>query len=101
MKTLLVVGLIAASMLAAAPAMAAGDAAAGKAKAASCAMCHGQNGEGTKMGPKLAGMNEAAFVQAMQDYASGKRANAMMKAQAAKMSAADNANLAAYYASLK
>jgi len=101
MKALILAGAFAAAAVIAAPAMAAGDAAAGKAKAAACNTCHGANGEGTKMGPKLAGMNEAAFVQAMQDYASGKRAHAMMKMQAAKMSPEDNANLAAYYATLK
>jgi cytochrome c553 len=85
----------------AAPAYAAGDAAAGKAKASSCGMCHGPNGEGTSMAPKLAGLNQATFVQAMNDYKSGKKDNAMMKSQAASLSDADIANLAAYYATLK
>jgi cytochrome c553 len=80
---------------------AAGDAAAGKAKAASCGMCHGPNGEGTSMAPKLSGLNQAAFVQAMNDYKSGRKDNAMMKSQAASLSDADIANLAAYYATLK
>lgn len=101
MKLTLLAGLLAGTALLAGPAMAAGDGAAGKTKAAACAMCHGPNGEGTKMGPKLAGMNEAAFVTAMQDYASGKRANAMMKGQAAKYSAQDDADMAAYYAGMK
>jgi cytochrome c553 len=82
-------------------AQAAGDAAAGKAKAASCAMCHGANGEGNQMGPKLAGEDPAKFIQAMNDYKSGKRDNAMMKMQANPLSADDIANMAAYYASLK
>jgi cytochrome c553 len=83
------------------PAHAAGDAAAGKAKSAACAMCHGPNGEGTAMAPKLAGKSAAELDQAMQDYRSGKRDNAMMKSQATALSDADMANLAAYYASLK
>jgi cytochrome c553 len=83
------------------PAWAAGDAAAGKDKAGACAMCHGPNGEGTAMGTKLAGEDSAKFVQALQDYKSGKRDNAMMKGQAAGLSDADMANLAAYYATLK
>ena len=83
------------------PARAAGDVAAGKAKAGSCAMCHGPTGGGTSMGPKLAGMNQAAIVQALQDYKTGKRTNAMMKSQAASLSTEDIENLAAYYASLK
>ena len=31
------------------------------------------------MGTKLAGENRAKFIQAMDDYKTGKRANAMMK----------------------
>jgi cytochrome c553 len=83
------------------PAYAAGDAAAGKAKATACAMCHGPSGEGTSMAPKLAGQDQAKFVQALQDYKSGKKDNAMMKSQVAPLSDADFANLAAYYGSLK
>lgn len=83
------------------PAHAAGDAAAGKAKSAARAMCHGPNGEGTSVAPKLAGKSAAEVAQAMQDYKSGKRDNAMMKSQAAALSPDDIANLAAYYASLK
>jgi len=82
-------------------AQAAGDAAAGKEAATSCAMCHGPAGAGTAMGTKIAGMDQAKFVQAMEDYKSGKRDNAMMKNQASQHSATDYANLAAYYASLK
>lgn len=82
-------------------AQAAGDAAAGKAKAASCAMCHGPDGQGTSMGPKLAGMEPASFIAAMDAYKAGKGDNAMMKSQAASLSEADIGNLAAYYASLK
>ena len=85
---------------------AAGDAAAGKAKAAGCVACHGANGEGKALEgkapyPALAGKSEADIVQALQDYKSGKRANAIMKASASKLSDEDMANLGAYYASLK
>jgi cytochrome c553 len=97
MLTVLAVGLLGFV----APAFAAGDAAAGKAKATSCGMCHGPNGEGTSMAPKLAGGDQAKFVQAMQDFKSGKKDNAMMKSQAASLNDTDFANLAAYYASLK
>jgi cytochrome c553 len=83
------------------PAGAAGDVAAGKAKAGACAACHGANGEGKASNPPLAGKDEKAFVQAMQDYKSGKRSNAMMKSFASSLSEQDIANLAAYYASLK
>ena len=100
MRTLLT-ALTIASLSVALPAFAAGDAAAGKAKSAACAICHGPNGEGTSMAPKLAGKSAAELDQAMQDYKSGKKDNAMMKSQAASLSADDIANLAAYYASLK
>jgi cytochrome c553 len=80
---------------------AAGDPQAGKAKAATCAGCHGANGEGKNPYPALAGKSEASLVEAMQDYKSGKRSNAIMKGFVAKLSDEDMANLAAYYASLK
>jgi cytochrome c553 len=97
-STLLAAGLIV--MLGMGTAWAA-DAAAGKAKAASCGGCHGANGEGVGANPKLAGMDEAKFIQAVADYKSGKRANAVMKGMTAALSDQDAANLAAYYASLK
>lgn len=81
-------------------AQAAGNAAAGKAKSDDCAECHGANGEGTE-GPRLAGKSEAELVQAMQDYKSGKRSDAVMKALLSKLSDQDLADLAAYYASQK
>jgi cytochrome c553 len=80
---------------------AAGDAAAGKAKAAACAGCHGANGEGVAPNPALAGKSEEALAQAMKDYKSGKRDNAVMKGMVAALTDGDVANLAAYYASLK
>ena len=82
-------------------ALADGDAAAGKALAKKCAACHGANGEGKKKNPPLAGMESATFIKAMQDYASGARNNKTMVRTAKKLSDADVANLAAYYASLK
>jgi cytochrome c553 len=78
-----------------------GDAAAGKAKTAVCAGCHGANGEGKDKNPPLAGKPEAELVQALHDYKSGKRKNAMMKTFATPLGDQDMANLAAYYASLK
>jgi cytochrome c553 len=82
-------------------AQAAGDPAAGKAKAAGCAGCHGANGQGIPPNPALAGKSEDQLVQALQDFKSGKRDNAVMKAMTAGLSDQDMANLAAYYASLK
>ena len=101
MNRLLLMALLAGAVGPAGNAHAAGDAVAGKAASSSCAMCHGANGEGTKMGGKLAGMKEAVFIQAMNDYKSGKRESPMMKSQTTQLSAADIANMAAYYTSLK
>ena len=89
-------------------AFAAGDAAAGKAKAGPCANCHGANGEGKKAtgevktpNPPIAGMSQATFIQALEDYKSGKRDNKTMGMFAKKLSTEDMGNLAAYYSSLK
>jgi cytochrome c553 len=82
-------------------AQAAGDVQAGKAKAATCAGCHGANGQGVAPNPPLAGKSEDQLAQAMKDYKSGKRDNAIMKGLVAALSDQDIANLAAYYASLK
>jgi len=101
MSRMLLPVLIIGSLGLAGAAQAAGDAAAGQSKAASCGMCHGASGQGTSMGPKLAGEDPAKFIRQMNDYKAGKGDNAMMKAQAGPLSDDDIANLAAYYASLK
>jgi cytochrome c553 len=101
MNRMLLTVLLAGSVGIAGTAQAAGNAAAGKDKATACAMCHGPDGAGTQVAPKLAGEDSAKFIQALKDYQSGKRDNAMMKAQSTPLSADDMANLAAYYASIK
>jgi cytochrome c553 len=97
----LVLSVATISLLAITVAQGAGDPAAGKAKAAGCAGCHGANGQGVPPNPALAGRSEDEMLQAMKDYKSGKRANAVMKSLTAGLSDQDMANLAAYYASLK
>lgn len=102
MKTsLLMVAMMALAFAASGPAQADGDTDAGKAKAKSCAGCHGANGEGKKKNPPIAGMPEGEFIQAMQDYKSGKREHKQMVRAAKKLSDEDFANMAAYYASLE
>ncbi len=93
--------VIATSFGIAGTAQAAGDAAAGKAKAAMCAACHGDNGQGVAPNPALAGKPEAEQVKALKDYKSGAKSNPMMSPLAATLSDQDMENLAAYYASLK
>jgi cytochrome c553 len=82
-------------------AQAAGDAAAGEAKSKGCIGCHGADGKGKGNNPGIAGTDEAAFIAAMGDYKSGAKKHSMMNMLAKKLSDADVANLAAYYASLK
>jgi cytochrome c553 len=82
-------------------AQAAGDAKAGKAKAGACAGCHGANGEGVGPNPGLAGKSEQQIVQALADYKTGKRSNAVMKSMASPLKDQEMADLGAYYSSLK
>ena len=98
-RTLLIAGIV--TLLAIGTAQAAGDAQAGKVKAAMCAACHGVNGEGIAPNPALAGKKEDQLIQAMKEYKSGQRDNAVMKGILSSLSDQDLANLAAYYASLK
>jgi cytochrome c553 len=100
-KTMLTL-VLAAGALFALPGYAA-DAAAGKAKAEeSCADCHGDDGAGDDDYPAITGMPVAKFTKAMQEYQDGTRTKSpKMTKEAKKLSAADVANLAAYYATLK
>jgi cytochrome c553 len=74
----------------------------GQKKSATCAACHGKDGN-TPIDPsypKLAGQHKDFLVRALKDYKSGVRKNAVMGGQAAALSSNDMDNLAAYYASL-
>jgi len=94
--------LLAAGLLLAGPGHAA-DAAAGKALAEeSCADCHGEDGAGDADFPGIAGMSADEFTKAMQEYVDGTRTKSpKMTKEAKKLSAAQIADLAAYYATLK
>ena len=61
--SVLMTAAIALVFVAAGSAQAGGDAAAGEALAKKCAACHGKEGEGKKDNPKIAGMEESAFIQ--------------------------------------
>jgi len=102
MEKLTLTSLLAACMLIAAPGNAA-DVAAGKALAeASCADCHGDDGKGDADYPAINGMAVDKFTTAMQEYANGTRTkSAKMTKEAKKLSAAQIADVAAYYAQLK
>ncbi len=81
-------------------AQAAGDAEAGKAKAASCAACHGVDGNSINPEwPKLAGQHEGYIVKQLYYFGDGERDNSTMKGMVANLSEQDSQDIAAYYAS--
>jgi cytochrome c553 len=101
MKKLPIFVLLSASMLVIAPTYA-GDAAAGKTKSEACVDCHGDDGKGDDDNPNIAGMPVEKFTKAMTEYQNGTRTkDAKMAKAAKKLTAADVADLAAYYAKLK
>lgn len=72
----------------------------GEEKSAQCASCHAKTGDGDQPGfPKLAGQYESYIVQALKDYRSGDRDNAIMKGFSANLTIDDIEALAAWFAS--
>jgi cytochrome c553 len=86
-----------------------GDAEAGKAKSATCAACHGADGNSAvDMYPKLAGQHADYLYKQLGDYKTGMqtggkqgRNNSIMFGMVATLSDQDMKDLAAYYASQK
>jgi len=79
-----------------------GDADAGKEASATCAACHGADGNSAiPTNPKLAGQYESYLVHALKAYRSGDRQNAIMSGFAAGLSDQQIADLAAYYSSME
>ena len=80
--------------------MAGGDPAAGKSKSATCAACHGADGNSPiATNPILAGQHQDYLLQALKDYKSGARNNPIMIGMVAPLSDQDMEDLAAYFAS--
>lgn len=74
----------------------------GKALSATCAACHGADGNSTNpMWPKIAGQHANYIVKQLHDFKSGARVNAQMQPIAANMSDEDMENVAAYFANQK
>jgi cytochrome c553 len=74
----------------------------GQASFASCAGCHGVDGNsGTPANPKLAQQHPEYLVKQLQEYKSGKRANAIMSGLAAGLSEEDMKNIAYWVTSNK
>jgi cytochrome c553 len=82
-----------------------GDPATGKTKSATCAACHGADGNSTNPEwPKLAGQSESYLFKQLQNFKAGQdapdgRYNASMAPMVAPLSEQDMADLAAYFAS--
>ncbi len=66
-----------------------------------CASCHGDGGEGTDTGPRLAGQPAAYLVLAAQAYKNGSRNHAAAAAALEGVSDADIQAASHYYASLR
>ena len=79
------------------------DAAKGEATYAGvCAACHGADGNsGAPANPKLAQQHPEYIVKQLQEFKSGKRANAIMSGMVAALSEDDMKNIAAWLASKK
>lgn len=66
-----------------------------------CARCHGANGNGRGgLSPKIAGMNEARIVEALQGYRDGSKASGFMQPVAAALSDEQMKLAGRYYAAL-
>lgn len=77
-----------------------GNIEAGKLKSATCAACHGADGNSpSNLYPKLAGQHAPYLEKQLQQFKSGERANAIMSGMAGVLSAQDMQDLAAYYSS--
>jgi len=104
-----VVALTAVASFAATPAPAAAaapkakpDLVKGQASFATCASCHGADGNsGTPVNPKLAQQHPEYMVKQLQEFKSGKRANAIMMGFAAGLSEDDMKNISFWLASQK
>jgi cytochrome c553 len=77
-----------------------GNAEAGKTKSATCAACHGADGNSTNPEwPKLAGQHASYIVKQLTNFKEDKRVNATMSPMAKPLSEQDVADLAAYFSS--
>lgn len=93
-KTLLALSLMLSTPLALA--------ASGEMLAQTCAACHGTQGKlAAESFAALAAMPKAQFVQAMNDFKSGKRASTLMQKVAEGFTEADYAAMGDYFAAQK
>ena len=77
-----------------------GNAEAGKTKSATCAACHGADGNSVNPEwPKLAGQHPSYLLKQLMNFKNDERVNPSMSPMAKPLSDQDMADLAAYYAS--
>lgn len=69
--------------------------------AASCAACHGTNGNNAEGMPVLAGMDKALFVSQMKDFKSGARTATVMHNHAKGYTDEEFEQLASFFAAQK
>jgi len=77
----------------------AGDKAWGEYLAGECAACHQLSGRYDGI-PPVVGWPDSTFIEVMNEYRAGKRANAVMQTIAARLSDEEIAALAAYFGSI-
>jgi len=95
MKNLLISLIVSAGLMSVAHA---GDAEAGKAKSATCAACHGADGNSlAPTFPKIAGQGERYLIKQIKDIRDGNRQVPAMAPFVAGLSDTDVADLAAYF----
>lgn len=91
-----------AALLCAGPVAAAGDVAAGRAKARECRACHGIDGIARMPNvPHIAGESELYLEKQLRAFRSGEREDPQMSVIARRLSDAEIANLAAWYAAIE
>ena len=83
-----------------ASAWAEGNVETGKTKSATCAACHGADGNSVNPEwPKLAGQHPDYIIKQLSNFKEGARVNASMAPMAKPLSEQDMADLAAYFSS--
>jgi len=94
--------LLVTAVLFASDAFAAGNAEQGQAKSATCAACHGADGNSINPEwPSLAGQHPEYLSNALHDFKSGQRSNVLMSGQATALDDQAIEDLAAYFATQK
>jgi len=98
-STLMTLGLLGTALAISSSVNAAGDAAKGEALVASCAACHGADGNSAMANfPKIAGLGEKYLLKQLQDIKTGARAVPEMAGQLDASSEQNLADMAAFFA---